>query len=311
MELFGIAVAIMLLFYVLGKSADLVVVSVRKIGERFGIKVFFLGLIVGFLTSLPEFSIGVNALIYKTADISFGNLIGGIFVLFGLVLGLSLILNRKIHTDGKLSTILPIVVYLVIPLLLGLDGSISLLDGIVLILLYFFIVYHAYAKGRHVENNIRISVSKKDALITFFSLVAGIVFIIVVSHFIVELSLILLGHFNVSKMIIGLLFFSIGTNLPEIIVTIRSWKRNVEDLSLSNILGSGLANALIIGLFSLMSPIAISVNGFYFVTTISMAAVLGIFAFFYETEKELTRREGIILMGVYAIFVSIQAIFFL
>lgn len=311
MESLGITSAIILLFYILGKSADIVVLNVRKIGERFGIRIFFLGLIIGFLTSLPEFSIGVNALITGTADISFGNLIGGIFVLFGLVLGLSIVLNRKIHTDGKLSTILPIVSYLLIPLFLGLDGSISLLDGTVLILLYFFIVYHAYAKGHHIEREVRVSVTKKDMMKMFFSLVAGIAFIIVISHLIIELSLVLLERFNVSKMLIGLLFFSIGTNLPEIIVTIRSWKRNVEELSLSNILGSALANILIVGIFSFVSPIAIAANGFYFVTIISMAIILGFFAFFYETGRELTRREGILLIGIYAVFVIIQSVFFL
>lgn len=311
MESIGILLAIAGLFYLLGKAADLVVVSVRKIGERFGIKVFFLGLIIGFLTSLPEFSIGINALIDDIADISFGNLIGGIFVLFGLVLGLSLILNRRIKTDGKLSTVLPIVAYPFIPLLMGLDGTISMLDGAVIVLLYFFIIYHAYVMGRHIENKMRITLTRKEIMRVFFSLVAGIAFIIIISHLIVTLSLSLLARFNVSTLLTGLLFFSIGTNLPEIIVTIRSWKRNVEELSLSNIFGSALANILIIGLFAFMSPISVAANGFYFVTIVCMAAALGFFAYFYETGREITQREGIALFGVYITFVIIQSAFFL
>lgn len=311
MESIGIIISIIVLFYILGKSADIVVTSVRKIGEKFGIKIFFLGLILGFLTSLPEFSIGVNALIKDTADISFGNLIGGMFVLFGFVLGLSLVLNRQIRTDGKLSTILPIITYLLIPLLLGLDGVISMLDGVILILLYFFIIYHAYVSGRHIEKDNRITITKKEAVIIFFSLIAGIAFIIVVSNLIISLSLTILDKFNVSKLLIGILFFSIGTNLPEIIVTVRSWKRDVRELSLSNVFGSALANVLIIGLFSFMSPIAVAINGFYFVTILCMVAILALFAYFYETGKELTEREGIALLGIYLSFVIIQFVFFL
>lgn len=311
MESIGILLIIAGLFYLLGKAADLIVVSARKIGERFGIKIFFLGLIIGFLTSLPEFSIGINALIDGVTDISFGNLIGGIFVLFGLVLGLSLILNRKIRTDGRLATILPIVAYLFVPLLMGLDGMISTIDGTVIMFLYFFVISHAYVTGRHVENKIRITITRKEIIRMFFSLIAGIALIVVISNLIVTLSLSLLEKFNISTLLMGLLFFSIGTNLPEIIVTIRSWKKNVEELSLSNIFGSALANVFIIGLFSFMSPIEIATNGFYFVTIVCMAAILGFFAYFYETEKEITRREGIILFGIYIAFVIVQSTFFL
>jgi len=141
--------------------------------------------------------------------------------------------DKTLAPEGK-STI-----YVLVPVRMILEGLFAVS------LLYFFIVYHAYAKGHHIEREVRVSVTKKDMMKMFFSLVAGIAFIIVISHLIIELSLVLLERFNVSKMLIGLLFFSIGTNLPEIIVTIRSWKRNVEELSLSNILGSALANILI------------------------------------------------------------------
>jgi cation:H+ antiporter len=307
----GIIIAILALFYLLGKSADLIVVSVRKIGEKLGIKIFFLGLILGFFTSLPECAVGLNALIKDTGDISFGNLIGGIFVSFGLVLGLSLIMNRGIKTDGKLSSVLPIVVYSFLPMILGLDGSISSIDGAILMFLYFLVIYHAFITGKHTEKNITPTIGKKELMRMVVSLIGGIIFVIIISDIIIRLTFILIAELAIPTLLIGVVFFAIGTNLPEIIVTIRSWKRRVEDLSMSNIIGSALANILIIGGFAFLKPIAITVNGFYIITMIFMILMLGSFAYFYESGREITKNEGFVLIGIYTIFVTVQLFIFL
>lgn len=312
MEIVVSLIAIAILFYILGKSADLVVINTRNIGERFGIKIFFLGLMLGFLTSLPEFSIGINALAKNIVNISFGNLIGGIFVLLGFVLGLGLVLNRKIATDGRLSTILPGVFLLLLPILLGADGAISTLDGVVLILGYLFVIYHAYKQEKQrAQQKHQITTTKKELIKTFFFLIIGLASVIVVSNLIINISLSLLERWNISKLLVGVLFFSVGTNLPEIIVTIRSWRQHTKELSLSNIYGSALANTFIIGLLSSINPITITINGSYLVVAVFMLFLLGAFAYFYESGRELTKREGIILFSLYFVFIIIESFFFL
>ncbi len=311
METAGMIIAILALFYLLGKSADLIVVSVRKIGEKLGIKIFFLGLILGFFTSLPECAVGINALIKDTGDISFGNLIGGIFVLFGLVLGLSLIMNRGIKTDGKLSSVLPIVIYSFSPMVLGLDGFISSIDGAILMFLYFLVIYHAFITGKHTEKNTTPTIGKKDILKMVASLTGGVIFVIIISDIIIRLTFILIAELAIPTLLVGVVFFAIGTNLPEIIVTVRSWKRRVKDLSMSNIIGSALANILIIGSFAFLKPIAITVNGFYIITMIFMVLMLGSFAYFYESGREITAKEGTVLIGTYILFVATELFIFL
>src|SRR5688572_30324040 len=133
-----------ILFYALGRCADLVVINIRDIGRKLRLPIFFLGLVLGLLTSLPELAIGINALVQDIPSISVGNLLGGSLVLFCLVLGISILLNRKIKTDGKTGSLLPILGYIFLPLLLGLSGEINFWSGLVLLLLYPTVLLHLY-----------------------------------------------------------------------------------------------------------------------------------------------------------------------
>ena len=87
METLGLSAALVILFYLLGKSADLMVLNVRRLGEALGVKIFAFGIVLGFLTSFPEIAVGVNSLLLDIRSLSLGNLFGGILVTFGLILG--------------------------------------------------------------------------------------------------------------------------------------------------------------------------------------------------------------------------------
>jgi len=305
----GTILALIALFYLLGKAADAVVVNVRNIGERLGVNIFFLGLILGFLTSLPELSVGINAISEGVPRISLGNLFGGILVLFGLILGVSVVINRKIKTDGDIQGVFQLLLFIVFPFLLGLDGSISWIEGIGIIVAYFLLLAHLYRKNNHLEKTERITVHKRDLLKNVFFVIAGIVFVIVISNIIIRMTLSLLESFGIPPFITGLLFFSIGTNLPEIIVTIRSWKRHIKELSVSNLLGSGIANAMIVGILAVMKTLPVELDLSYLMTIGVTLFLMWFFLKFYKTGNAFVRREGVALIGIYGFFVLTQILF--
>lgn len=304
----GIIVSLVILFYFLGKSADFVILSVKKIGHQFGIKIFFLGLILGFFTSLPELIIGINALVNNIQAISLGNLMGGIIVLLGLILGASLIAERKIATDGKISRFLPLLIYLVLPFLFSLDSKLSGIDGVILLAAYVFLIQRLYHQNRNSEKVV-LRLSKSQIFKEFSSMFLGIIALAVFANVIIRLTLILLGDFNVSIFAVGAALFAIGTNLPETIVVFRSWRRNLKELSMSSLLGSALANPAIIGVFALVKPIYLKTDLSYFLLMTFTLVLLGFLLFFYETGKKLTRREGVLLVSIYFLFLLTQILF--
>ncbi len=305
----GIIIALIALFYAIGRLADIVVMNTKRIGEQLGIKVFFLGLLIGLLTSAPEFFIGISALAQNAPAISLGTLIGGTFVLFGLILGGSILLNRRLATDGKFGNIFPVALYLALPFVLGFDGEFSFVEGLVFVLGYFFVVHHLYRTNKMTNTAHQINLSRHDIMRKIFFAVAGIAGVVLLSNLIVRFALLLVDSVAVSPFLIGLLFFGVGTNLPELTITIRSWYRHIRELSLANLLGSAMANVFILGIFSLTKTLPIAVNNAYYALTIIFMLLLGFLVWSYKSDRALTRKEGFVFLFFYALFILSQILF--
>jgi len=299
-----------LLFYLLGKSADFLVLQIRFFGERFGIPLSFLGIILGLLTSIPELSIGVNALVENAVAISIGNLFGGVIVLFGLIYGGGIILNRKTKTDGRLWHIIPFFLYILLALIFGLTGVINEIEGSILIIGYFVIIFFLYIKGEkkqsiHHHKKTPIPFAK-SIFITLF----GVAGIIIISKIIILLSLELIKELHLPEFLVGLLIFSIGTNLPEIIVTFRSWRRHIKELSVANIYGSAIANIFAVGLLAFLHPIYINVGASYYIIMASFLVLFISTMFFYKSEKKITQKEGVVLVSIYVLSILSELLVF-
>lgn len=311
MYYFLLTLALIILFYLLGKFADIVVVNLRKLGEELDIKVFFLGIILGLFTSLPELSLGINSFIDGLQQMSLGNLLGGVIILFTLILGGSVIINRKISTHEILNDIAPILLFLLLPITLGLRGSLGLVDGIIIIISYVILVIYLFKKNNHITTfGIHIA-NKKETIKRIGYIVVGVILVMFTSNFIIDVTERLIAHFNLPVFLVGLLFFAIGTNLPEITLVVRSWLRGAEDLSLSNLFGSAMANILLIGIFISMREMTVPVNMSYIVLVVMYALIFLLLIIFARTNKEFKRLEGFILLVLYILFLLTQGFLFL
>ena len=309
-ETIFLIIVLIILFYWLGRSADSIVDSVRILSKKLGIKIFFLGLILGLFTSTPELAVGLNSIINNVQAISLGNLLGGIIVLFGLVLGLSAVLNRTIATESSLKHILPLLIYVILPIFLGWDGHLGAIDGLILIILYLSLIYYLFAQHRnHDSLNKTASPDHNDSILeNIFLAFWGIVFTLLISSVIIRLALIILNDLNLSPFIVGLIIFSLGTNLPELTVTIRSWRSHIKELSLSNLVGSAAANSLLIGFFAFLRPMAVPINVSYYILAMFLVILIITTIYFYKTGRAITKREGIMLLTIYFAFVIVQSI---
>lgn len=108
-------------------------------------------------------------------------------------------------------------------------------------------------------------------------------------------------RWNVSELMIGLTIVAMGTSLPELIVSLLSSIRGSGDMSVGNIVGSNIFNTLvIIGASAMAMKIAVSRVTLYrdISSSFSAAALL----FLMGRDGELTRLEGALLLGIFAIF---------
>ncbi len=295
------------LFFFLGASANVVVDNIKKIAKTLRVPTFILGLILGILTSFPELSIAINTSIKGIQDVSVGNLFGGIFVVFCIILGLGLILNRKIKTDGKVTTPLPAFALLFTPLILGFDGVLTMFDGAIISVGYLAVLTHFYFRTRDTQS-VGITIIKSNTLVKeIFMVIAGTLVVIGASNFIVKITVDLLSVFNISGFTVGLMVFSLGTNLPELTVIITSWRKKLKEISFSHMLGSAIVNPLIFAIMTFFAPVPMVVDRAYLFICYFLFILSAVLLYFYKSNKSLSRPEGIVLVLIFLIFAALQA----
>ena len=308
---FILILVLLILFYFLDKFADVVVTHTKKLADNLNIKVFFLGIVLGIVTTLPELSLGVNALIKGIPEVSLGNLLGGIIVIFTLILGGSIIINRKINTQDMIKGLGPMLLFLIIPMILGLKGNLGLFDGLIIIMAYITLVFYLFKTNSRTHNVSIKVVNQKESLKSLAYIIIGVALVMVISSLVIEVVERLLSHFVLPGFLVGLIFFSIGTNLPEITLVLKSWRRRASDLSISHLFGSAIANVLLIGVFISMQQVLIEVNLSYIILVITYAVLFVLLILFARSGKEFKRVEGIALLGVYILFLFAQMFLFL
>lgn len=108
-------------------------------------------------------------------------------------------------------------------------------------------------------------------------------------------------RWNVSELMIGLTIVAMGTSLPELIVSLFSSIRGSGDMSVGNIVGSNIFNTLvIIGASAMAMKIAVSRVTLY--RDVSLSFGVAVVLFLMGRDGELSRVEGVLLLGVFAIF---------
>jgi cation:H+ antiporter len=111
--------------------------------------------------------------------------------------------------------------------------------------------------------------------------------------------------FGISPMIIGLTIVAFATSAPEFVVTLLATLDGSPDIGVGNVVGSNVANiALIIGASCLVFPMAVEptvLRRDYPIMMVAMA-IAGLFAF---QGLEISRLEGLALLGILAAFLGI------
>lgn len=294
------------LFALISAAADLVIKNIRVIAEKTGIRLMYLGLILGIGTSLPELTIGLTAHMQGIGELAHGNLIGGMIVLLGLVMGIALILNRLLPTEGKLGPILPALGLLLLPVALGFDGGIGMIDGVVMVLAYLAAFLHLF-HSKEPHRKIQITFTREKAFVReTLAVLFGLVCILIASRLAIDLTQTWMTGINIPVFAVGLMIYSLGTNLPELILAIRSFQRGAGELSWSGILGSAMVNPLILGVLAILRPLPVRVTPEYLVISAGLLILVTALGGMYRSDRAFTRKEGIILVLLFCGIVSVE-----
>ena len=131
-------------FAMLVKGADWFVDGTSGVARKLGIPQLVVGLtIVAMGTSAPEAGVSINAALKNNASIAIGNVVGSNILNILIILGITAVITSVAIQKSTLRVEIPYMLLVtVVLIIMGLDGSVSRVDGIILWVM--FIVYLAY-----------------------------------------------------------------------------------------------------------------------------------------------------------------------
>ena len=140
LELFLLAIG----FAMLVKGADWFVDGTSGMARKLGIPQLVVGLtIVAMGTSAPEAAVSITAALKNNAGIAIGNVIGSNILNILIILGVTAVITTVAIQKSTLYVEIPYMLVVTIALILmGLDGKVSRIEGI--LLWGMFLVYLAY-----------------------------------------------------------------------------------------------------------------------------------------------------------------------
>ena len=265
--------------------------------------------VVSFATSAPELVVSVKAALNGHADLALGNVIGSNIANLGLVLGITIILSTITIQKSFYKTDWPVMMIssLILYFILAFDGKIEQYEGIILVsLLITFLIYLLRFQKTAVLDEMPEDDEELPLYKDVFFMAIGGVALWGGSELLIQGATDLAIDMGVSTRVIGVTIVSVGTSIPELAASVVAILKKEKAISLGNLIGSNIFNILaVLGITSIITPLSVSDEG---LLTNDIFWMLG-FAFlvlilvFIPSRMKLGWRDGIILLGLYGIFI--------
>lgn len=311
MEVFLNVVFLVLGFVMLWKGSDWFVDGASSVATKFGIPQIIIGLtVVAMGTSTPEACVSIIGSIQGNADIAVGNVVGSNVLNVLIILGLSaLVLPLTLKKATAYIEIPFVIAVTLIMVLLGLDGKIGRIDGVIFLLL--FIVYFVYlfisAKKSNQEvleqSEEQSQGQPKPLWLSLVLTIVGLAIVVAGSQFTVDTATFLAKKVGLSERIIGLTIVALGTSLPELFTSVTASRKNNPDIAIGNIIGSNIFNILfVLGLAATICPMNYATD--FIIDGIFAIGAVVLLLLLILPKKKLARWAGaVMLLGYVAYFI--------
>ena len=289
-------------FVMLVKGSDWFVDGAASIAAKFRIPQIIIGLtIVAMGTSAPEAAVSITAASAGSADITVGNIVGSNILNVLVILGLSAAIIAVPIGKSTQKIDAPFMIAIsAIFLLLGWDGTITRLDGVILLVLFISYIGYMIWSALHANEE---GDEIKDMKVWQMCLatVGGLALVVWGADVAVDAATELATIFGMSERFIGLTVVALGTSLPELFTSVTAARKGNADIAIGNIVGSNLFNILfVVGLSSMIIDVPFAPN-FRIDMAVAIAAPLFMWLASLKGMK-LVRWHGIVMLAGYVAY---------
>ena len=306
-----------LLFLILGfvllyYGGEFLVKGSVNLANKFNISKLVAGMtIVSFATSSPELFVSIEAIVNKSSDIVFGNIIGSNIANIALVLGCTALFFNINVSDKTLKIDFPFLFFATFSVgyILYFLGKITFFTGLILLMILTAYLFYIISSSRNEKNSI-VDQEEKDDKSTYLNcftyLILGIVLLKYGADFLVSSAIDIATLLNIEERIIAVTVVAIGTSVPELATSIVAALKKEVDLAVGNIVGSNIFNLLaVLGITALYKEIEIMNNDilsidylFMFIITV----IFGVMLYFFDKGK-INKLKGGVLLLIYFSFI--------
>lgn len=301
---------LLLSIVVIVKGSDMLVDGCVNLAKFLRVPTLVIGLtVVAIATGVPEIAISITSSIKGSNGLLLGNLLGSnmfniLFILGLIALIKPLLVKREIIIKNYLFALLSCFVLFVISydVYFG-DEAYNVItrsEGI-LLLCFAGIFLYSTILGVMDENRLKIEKGKftaKDAV----CILIGILMVAISAEVIVNTSINISKWFGISENLIGLTVIAVGTNLPELVTSVVAVRKGEIDMAIGNLVGTNIYNIfLILGIAATINPIAISPSSFMDIIILAITSI--IVYIFIQHKKDISKMEGILMIGLYMVYI--------
>jgi len=314
------------------KGADWVTDYGSQLAKKLGVSELVIGLtLVAMATSLPELAVSLVSAISGVAQIATGTVIGSNISNIALILGVSALVY-PLATGRKYLNQAFVTLGFSVLIAAFLIGGMLWYEGLVILVFFIGYIFYSLKHRKEIgeeflegEELVEASLHEKKAKAakakrkekpskdndrnskwkyTLFCIFGGLV-VVVGAQLLVTSTVNIAQWLGVPEALIAIVIIAIGTSLPELATSVTAAAKHMRGISLGNIIGTNIFNIAVLGIVSLFS--AVHVNpGIIFVGLPVMIAVTALLLIFMKTNWHLSRKEGIVLLVIYALFVGLQ-----
>lgn len=322
MEMLGNIALLLVGFVLLIKGADFFVEGSSSVAKLLKVPSIVVGLtVVAMGTSLPELSVSVSAALNESNEIAISNVVGSNFFNLIVVLGVCALFTtvpvdrQVLKRDFPFSIIITAALVFFMADLIkpwadvaeNSAGLLSRLNSIILLAVFVgYLVYTVRSALKDRKNNLMTETDGDEEkphslLISIIFIVCGVIAIKFGGDFVVDSAKYIALHIGMSETLVGLTIVAVGTSLPELVTSIVAAKKGETSLAVGNVIGSNIFNVLfILGVSGTIHPIMAEKQNLIDAILILLVSI--VVYFFAKSRKRIERKEGMIMLAIYVIY---------
>lgn len=301
--------------------AHLVIRKSVSLAEHWGLSGTFVGMtILSIGTSLPEILTHIvgsvqilkdGALMETVSSLVIGTNIGSdifqqnFILAIVAILGVVMVRKREI-----LPTVGGLIVAALVLLIMGSNGLISRGEGWVLFLGYLGYLLYLEKAGLNDKIKAKNHLTKKNLLGIVVLLIFSFGGMAFLANEVLKASRVLVGILPVSASFFGVIILGVVAALPELTTALVALKKHRKGMSAGVLIGSNITNpTLALGLGAMISSYWVPGVVVWYDLPVKILSSLVILGFLLRY-KRIGKKEGVVLIGIFLVYLIIRQMFF-